>query len=1043
MATDLSAAQTEINGSSSELTNAQKLLLKHESHNPTVEEVPDEEDLIKHGEAPRSKSIIEGPDDIPEASTWTPPISTKTAEKQKVAEPSQKENTPILDTQSHDVFPELGGPTKSAAPSFASTWGAKKPASVSTNGSNGLNGTTNGSAPPTNSAPTSGTATPTSTTAAASRGGPTNFSIPGRQVERISLSPQALLPRSQLKKSIPDVLKDINKRSKANVTMSTGNEGMLWFNAVGPTEASRQALKDVVDQIGAKQSIKVQIPRSTRAHIIGKGGSVIKALQEKTGARIQMPKTEDTNANFDEDDDDSTIDVAIEGNALTAEMARREVLKIVNERTAIVNHKLRGIPAEFYPFIAGPNNSRVSDLEEGKNLRVHVPAHHTWSQQAPPQPVASGQPVPFIPAAASNPITLAGDRVAVQEARSQIERQVEELKRKLALEQLAINRGRHQFIIGDRGISSQQFFADTGCAIILPEDSDDETITIVGPAEKLQAAVETAMDLATNMHSTNVDISRQYRNAPGGASAHARDVTRYLQQRKEIERLEKLHDSHIVTPFIPGGVSPWELYSRDGKNTIRAQSEITSIVNGHPPSRMANVDVDPFFYQHLRKDITPKLQQDFGVYTVIPAESESTSPVLLVFEGPSGVEPGYQVPRTHPTQTEIKAFQQGLEDARNYILDIISRQEAIKTQSIDVPLKYVFSCPHCNQMLITLRFHEKLRRYIKREQESRPADQIPIRVSVTGVVVTLRGTASLVDAMADKINNWLAQEIEDEKERGFTLSFDFPQKHANQLIGKGGANIRDLRERFDVEIQVNDGKVELKGPQAKANAAKAHILTLGKQWADEATHILKIEPKYHRELIGKEGNQINKLQSRYKVQIHFPRSARPVKDDHSADGISSEIAAPKGGHRPQAEDEVVVKGPSRGADEARDEILSLLQYLKDNSFAATISVQRGQVPSLIGQGGKGMDELRQLTGAKIDVPNNRDTKDASGLVEIQIKGTKSQVAQAKKILEEKKAVFDQSVVKTVEIDKKHHRALIGAGGGSFHSLYARIELTSM
>lgn len=228
-----------------------------------------------------------------------------------------------------------------------------------------------------------------------------------------------------------------------------------------------------------------------------------------------------------------------------------------------------------------------------------------------------------------------------------------------------------------------------------------------------------------------------------------------------------------------------------------------------------------------------------------------------------------------------------------------------------------------------------------------------------------------------------------------------------------------------MEIKVDDGKVELKGPKAKAEAAKAHISALGRQWADEASYILKIEPKYHRELIGAQGNQINKLQTRYKVQIHFPRAARPVKDDQSNVDAASD-AGRKNSRRDQEPDEVIVKGPKKGADEARDEILSLLQYLKDNSHTATVSVQSSQVPSLIGQRGSGMDELRQTTGARIDVPNARDVKD--GKVEIQIKGTKSQVAQAKKILEEKKNIFDQTVQKTLEVDKKHHRTLIGAGG---------------
>ena len=508
-----------------------------------------------------------------------------------------------------------------------------------------------------------------------------------------------------------------------------------------------------------------------------------------------MPKADDTNGPIDEDDDDATVDVLIEGNALAAEMARLEVLKIAGERTATLNNRLRGIPAEFYPFIAGPHNARIHEMEQGKNLRVHVPTQQSWTSQTPPQAAAPGQPPIFQPAPPEQHITLSGDRQAVVEARAEIERLAEELRRQLTLEQLPINKGRHQFILGERGIPMQDFLSDTGCSVVLPGDAEDETITIIGPADKVQKGVDKAVELASGMHSTNMDISRQHRNAAGGANLHAQNLTRYLQQRKEIERLEKQYNAYIVTPMLADGVAPWELYSREGKNTIRAQSEITSIINGHPPSRMANLDVDPFFNQHLQREVFPKVQNDFGVFTVIPGDSDAGSPILLVFEGPEGVESDYQVPRTHPTAAEVQNFQRNLEDARKYILDIIGGQEEIISEAIDVPPK----------------FHDKLRRFIKKEQESRTIDQIPVRVSASGSIVTLRGTTSAVKSLASKVHAFIEQEKADEKERDFTMSFDFPQKHANQLIGKGGSNIRELRDKFDVEIQVDNGKVELKG----------------------------------------------------------------------------------------------------------------------------------------------------------------------------------------------------------------------------------------
>ncbi len=746
------------------------------------------------------------------------------------------------------------------------------------------------------------------------------------------------------------------------------------------------------------------IPQSARAHIIGKQGSTIKALQEKTGAKIQLPKVEDAPYPLDEDDD-ATIDVLVEGNALSAAAAQAAILKIAGERVANVSTRMRGIPSEFHAFIADPRDDLISQLEES-GVSVRVPPHQPLSSQ-PPVPPPGGQRHVFPPPAGDSHILLAGDRAAVQAAKARIDSRVEELHRQLVLQQQEIPKGQQQFIIGDRGIPMDDFFAETGCVVILPTDEEDDVVSIIGPADLVETGLEKAMDLANNMKLSNYDISRLHRQAPGGAAAHARLVTRYLRDRKEIERLEKQYSTHINTPFTNEGALPWEFYSRDGKNAFRAQSELKGIVTGHPPSRIGTVPVDAFYHQYLRGDVAPQVRQNYGVHLVVPEQSELNAPILLVYEGPSEPETPYQIPQVQPTQDEVKIFEQGIRDAQKHILELLKQQDDIKAIPIDVPQKY----------------HEKLRRFIKREQENRPANQPPIRVSNRDTTVTFRGPETAVQKLAEKVEAFIEQEKEDEKERGFTLSFDFPQKYANHLIGKGGSNIRDLRDRFDVEIQVQDGKVELKVPKSKAEAAKAHIGVLGRQLADEITHTLKIEPKFHRELIGAQGGTINRLQTRYKVVVFFPRSAKSAKDDESNADAASDAGKPR---RQQAPDEVIIRGPKKGADEARDEILTLYQYLKDNSYSATISMQQKQLPFLIGQGGAAMEALRQQTGAKIDIPNGRDAPDS--MVEVQIKGTQAQVAAAKKILLEKKAVFDDTVVKTIEVDKKYHKALIGAGG---------------
>ena len=307
------------------------------------------------------------------------------------------------------------------------------------------------------------------------------------------------------------------------------------------------------------------------------------------------------------------------------------------------------------------------------------------------------------------------------------------------------------------------------------------------------------------------------------------------------------------------------------------------------------------------------------------------------------------------------------------------------------------------------------------------ASKTPLTTAALEHGAQLRGPRDTLDDLVAQIASFLEAEKRDELERGHITSFEFPQKYANYLIGKRGENINKYREEFDVEIQVNEGKVDIKGPTAKAEIAKSRILALAKKLEDEVTHTLKIKPQYHREMIGARGNQVNRLQDRYNVRVQFPRTASVTNDNSSTADTSSDVGA-RSSRPSQAPDEVIIRGPRRGADEARDELLNLLQYTIDNSNTAAVSVAQSQLPSLIGQGGREMEKIRLETGAQIDVPGARDTGGATSRVQLQLKGTKKQVEDAKKLLEQRVKVFDESISRTIDVAKKYHKALIGSGG---------------
>jgi len=192
---------------------------KCETHNPTIEEVVDEEDLIKRHDTPLSNSVLEADND-PE-----PLVAPKPVKKANAA--------PVID--STEEFPQLNG-SKAKAPVVASEWGSQ------------MNSGTPASAA---SEPASGAATPTSTGTPAHA----KFTIPGQKTAEFSLTRDEMAPKSQMKRPLPEILKDIQRRLNAKVTQTTGPHGTMHFHATAPTSgAANQAIREIVDKVGVEVS---------------------------------------------------------------------------------------------------------------------------------------------------------------------------------------------------------------------------------------------------------------------------------------------------------------------------------------------------------------------------------------------------------------------------------------------------------------------------------------------------------------------------------------------------------------------------------------------------------------------------------------------------------------------------------------------------------------------------------------------------------------------------------------------------------------------
>lgn len=968
------ASSVESSAAGSTKTPAQLLAEQHEAHHATVEEVPDEEDLA-HPPPPHGASGES--DNTGAASNGV--MSAKAAGKQKATEKAG-----VIDTQDEEAFPTLGAPTKSAAK--APGWGSK------------------GSLKTSSSPAVSGTSTPKG---AASRGPAiSGISMPNKNRDHLDVDFDDINKSVTMKK----VLDDAKRRHKVITSvqeMEVGRKKVLRFTAEGPQRTGvRDALLEISKAVSIEKIFKIEVSPNVSATIIGRGGANIRKLQADHGVRINIERDQPSSTGADE-----KVDVVeIKGDYAGARTVFNKISSMKKEMQPKIDLPLKGIAPELYPFIASRHADEIQRLQDVHDLSIDVPQYHTWRAQPPPR--AEPRPT-FVPHGDSF-ITLSGEQEAAAQARQVLEAIAERIAQELILEELTCEQVLHPYIVGERGMDPLQFLEQTGCAIILPpghHETDD--IHIIGPEDRIEEGRNLVEQLMSQKYNRPVDIGRQFANAPRGAERHSRALAQYLQKKALEREFMSAHNSEVIFPVNPNAAPSWSVISSDQQKAVSAKNDLMKIAQAFPTSRIQLLEMDPYYHPHIEDMFAQQLQEEHGVFMIVPDESEDD--VILVYEAPNQDGP-FALPRQKPSAAEQKEFERALMAAQEFLFSSIPSRE-IAASEMPIPRKH----------------HDRVRRFVNNEQQN-ASSKFPIlfdfgetkgkrsKAQQAPESVSMRGPSQDdIEAIRQKIEAFLIEVEQDEKERDYVTTCDFPEKFVKNLVGKNGANIKALRDKYDVEIQTGDaGKVSIQGPQKKADACKQEIMRLGKQYEDEVSYSITVERKLHGELIGKGGETLNKLQSKVnnEVRIDFPRAPRP--GDTSDNGSDAGGASQK-----QGPNEIRIRGPRAKADKVREELLSLAQYLQDNSHVATVSVDKEQIPSLIGKQGAELNKLREETGAAIDIP---DRSAASERVEITIKGTKAAVDKARQEIARKSKAFDSIVTKTVTVDKKWHRDLIGTGG---------------
>ncbi|XP_034712260.1 vigilin [Etheostoma cragini] len=719
----------------------------------------------------------------------------------------------------------------------------------------------------------------------------------------------------------------------------------------------------------------------------GEEAKVCLDIMQRTGAHIELSLAKDQG-----------LSIMVTGKLDSVMKARKEIVaRLQTQASATVT-----IPKEHHRFVIGKNGEKLQELELKTATKIAIPrpddpsaniritgtkegiekARHEillisaeqdkraverLSLEKAFHPFIAGPhnrlvqelsqetgarisiPPPSLP---KDEIVITGEKEAVALALCRIRAIYDDKKRKTTTISVEVKKSQHKYIIGPKGNTLQEILETTGVSVEMPPlDSSSETIILRGEPDKLGPALTQVYAKAKSVMVVEVTAPAWLHRFIIGKKGQ--NIGRITQQ------LPRVH-----IEFTDGE----ERISLEGptEEVEQAQAQIQEIIKDLLV-RMdyTEVVIDQRFHRHLigkNGANINRIKEQYKVLVRIPQDSERSGLV------------------------RIEGDPKGVQLARRELIEMVQRMENERTKDLIVEQK----------------FHRTIIGQ-KGEKIKEVRDKFPEVIinfpdpSQKNDVVQLRGPKNEVEKCAKFLQKIIADLIEN----SFSLSVPiFKQFHKN-IIGKGGANIKKIREETNTKIDLptensNSEMIIITGKKSNCEAARDRILAIQRELANIKETEVAIPAKLHNSLIGSKGCLVRSIMEDCGgVHIHFP-----------SEGSGS--------------DKVTIRGPVGEVEKAKKQLLQLAEEKQVNNFTAELQAKPEYHKFLIGRGGANIRRVRDKTGARIIFPSPDDTEQEL----ITIVGKEEAVRQAQKELESLVKNLDDVVEDSMVVDVRHHRHFV-------------------
>jgi len=717
----------------------------------------------------------------------------------------------------------------------------------------------------------------------------------------------------------------------------------------------------------------------------------LSTIEQQTGAKIEMSSSKDRSLTF-----------LITGKPDAVLRAKREVL---------VGFQTQGsativVPKEHHRFLLGKGGAKLQDLEKSTATKITIPkagdqnteiivmgakdgidkALHEIKLISDEQGKQAFEKMevpkiyhPFIQGA-NNTITaaliekhpgvrinipplsvmkdelsIAGEKEGVLAVKAAITGMWKDLEKKCSTISVEVKKSQHRYVIGPRGNAINEILAETGVFVEMPPSgADSETITLRGPQDKLGLALTKVYEKANSVVNESVTCPtwlHKYIIGKKGKGVQAIS-----------QDLSKVHIAFNADGTVKVDGPPEEVEKAKAEVERQAAELIKTM-------SFADVKIDSKYHKHI-------IGKGGSTINKIKAETEVT---INIPDSDSGV-----------TIIRIEGNKAGVEKAKTELLLMTEKMENEKEKDL----------------IIENRFHRQLIGPKGENIEKVRKDFANVQISFPDLgdksdIVKLRGPKDDVD----KCGRYFTKLAKEMAESSYQVKVPIFKQFHKFVIGKGGANIRRIRDETDTRIDLPDSgsdsdMIAITGKKENVTKAVAEVQKIQNEMENITTSEIKIPAKIHNTVIGAGGKLIQSIMSECGgVAIKFPES-----------GAGSDL--------------VTVRGPKDDVEKA----VRLLKELSEEKQLSGISCEVKAKPQhhkfLIGRAGIHIQKIRDDTGARIIFPSSGDSDRES----ITIVGTKEAVDAAKAVMVERIKELDNIVEDSMTVDPKYHKFFVARRG---------------